>query len=638
MHEQVEKPKENKSSTVVNSGAQRKSNGKQGVRFVDNRTEVTVQRKTQTLANNYFSQPIQKKENKTDMSNNLKSGTGNSSDYSSLHEKSSQIPTATIAEDFNNASIQKVSVLQLFWIKTGKGNKWVDGDVDPSKFELTSEIQESDGTHPSGAVYKQKKIDKKGVKAARVEKTKVNQEGEKEEVQEEIVDRSEEIRKQSMPYDLKAGTKVYRMTDALTARRYVLAGLPHSMNHKDGEEWLQLGPGFYTSQDPNSVKHYASKLGEIDPKLKRFEIRGMPVLLEITLSDDANGILIGDPEKAGVDSAKFLGMKEIIETTDCIHHVDESDPPQTKFHPRFINKLKITACHVKEGPDYKTYTPDGFVRTFEQYMVEKHIAAAEKQFPPHNEKEKAVESFVPSQILTSAKDAESWEMEAIQYAELAAQFERNIGIYCARSKRAHEAIQSLVQAVWEKFSADAKSLLELGSKRPGVTGGVWSELHLLEEIVKSGNLREQLSILYNGYANRLFEKLNDNKNLERPDFFAKEREDRRSTGLKDKKTDQNPLTTIPELSRAEWLTAVNKEGMLTWEPGEKVYEFKMQSKFQKMAENIGALVMTGTSGTAYGILQSAKLIGEKCGFKPDLLGVRIGLLGWMIPARDGFVE
>lgn len=547
--------------------------------------------------------------------------------------KASQVPTITIAEGLKNSPIQVGNVLQPVWIKTGKGNKWVD-DVDTSKFEITEEIQDGDKTHSKGQVYRQKKIDKAGGKAARVEKAHKKKEGETEEVQEELVDKSKEILEQSTSHVLVRGTKVYRMTDALTARKYALTGLPRSMNHKDGEEWLQLGPGFYTSQDPDSVKHYASKLGEIDPKLRRFEIRGMPVMLEITLTSDANGIAIGDPEKAGVDSAKFLGMKGVIESTDCIHHVDESDPPQTKFHSHFMDKLQITACHVKEGSAYKIYDPAGFVRNFECYMVEKHKVAAVEQFPPRDEKEKVVEPFVPSLGLTSAKDAEEWEIEAIQYADLAAQFERNIGIYCSRSERAHIAIRNLVSAVWKMFSGEVKDLLELGSKRPGVTGGVWSELQLLQGIVDSGNLREQLSLLYNGYANRLFEKLNDNKRLERPDFFIKEREDRRPTGIKNKKTDQNPLSTTPELSRAEWLTAVNKEGMLTWEPGEKVFEFQMKSEFQKMSENIGALVMTGASGTAYGILQSAKLIGEKHGFEPDLLGVRIGLLGWMIPARD----
>lgn len=44
MYEQVEKPKENKSRAVANSVAQEKKKGKQGVGFVDNRSETILQR------------------------------------------------------------------------------------------------------------------------------------------------------------------------------------------------------------------------------------------------------------------------------------------------------------------------------------------------------------------------------------------------------------------------------------------------------------------------------------------------------------------------------------------------------------------------------------------------------------------
>lgn len=46
MYEQVEKPKENKSRAVANAVTQKKSNGKQGIGFVDNRHEQSAQRQT----------------------------------------------------------------------------------------------------------------------------------------------------------------------------------------------------------------------------------------------------------------------------------------------------------------------------------------------------------------------------------------------------------------------------------------------------------------------------------------------------------------------------------------------------------------------------------------------------------------
>lgn len=59
MYEQVEKSKENKSSSVANSVGQKKSNGKQGLRFEDNRPETIVQRKLQEIANKSSLSPIQ---------------------------------------------------------------------------------------------------------------------------------------------------------------------------------------------------------------------------------------------------------------------------------------------------------------------------------------------------------------------------------------------------------------------------------------------------------------------------------------------------------------------------------------------------------------------------------------------------
>lgn len=101
MYEQVEKPKENKSRVVTNSVTQKRSNGRKGFSFVDNRPEVIAQRKLQEKANNSSQakqaaqlqamadkhsakrqHPIQKKENNTGLPDNLKSGIENLSGYS----------------------------------------------------------------------------------------------------------------------------------------------------------------------------------------------------------------------------------------------------------------------------------------------------------------------------------------------------------------------------------------------------------------------------------------------------------------------------------------------------------------------------------------------------------------------------
>ncbi|GAA80816.1 hypothetical protein [Pseudoalteromonas sp. BSi20495] len=52
MYAQLEKSKENKNRAIANSVAQKKSNGKQGFGFVDNRPQTIVQRKLQKMAIN----------------------------------------------------------------------------------------------------------------------------------------------------------------------------------------------------------------------------------------------------------------------------------------------------------------------------------------------------------------------------------------------------------------------------------------------------------------------------------------------------------------------------------------------------------------------------------------------------------
>ena len=63
MYEQVEKSKETKSKSVANSVTQKRSNGRQGFEFVDNRPEAQQIRKIQEMADDFSStnrSPIQK--------------------------------------------------------------------------------------------------------------------------------------------------------------------------------------------------------------------------------------------------------------------------------------------------------------------------------------------------------------------------------------------------------------------------------------------------------------------------------------------------------------------------------------------------------------------------------------------------
>jgi len=101
MHSHADKTQENKNQSVSAVDSQRQSGGESTFQFVDNRPEAVAQRKVQEMANNSPQvsqlkafqemadthsarqhQPVQKKENKTGLPDNLKSGIENLSGYS----------------------------------------------------------------------------------------------------------------------------------------------------------------------------------------------------------------------------------------------------------------------------------------------------------------------------------------------------------------------------------------------------------------------------------------------------------------------------------------------------------------------------------------------------------------------------
>ena len=101
MNSHADKKQESKSHSAANSGVQAYKGGESSFQFVDNRPQATAQRKLQKMANNSpqakraaqlqamagnhcakEQHPIQKKENKTGLPDNLKSGIENLSGYS----------------------------------------------------------------------------------------------------------------------------------------------------------------------------------------------------------------------------------------------------------------------------------------------------------------------------------------------------------------------------------------------------------------------------------------------------------------------------------------------------------------------------------------------------------------------------
>jgi hypothetical protein len=102
MYEQVEKPKENKSRAVSNSEAQKKSNGKQGFGFLDNRPQSIVLRVRQAR----MSEGAQHYPNSSEMpiqrfpKTELKNGLG--SEFLEKHIANAGVPTLNSQEEKEN--------------------------------------------------------------------------------------------------------------------------------------------------------------------------------------------------------------------------------------------------------------------------------------------------------------------------------------------------------------------------------------------------------------------------------------------------------------------------------------------------------------------------------------------------------
>ncbi|MFD5462940.1 protein-glutamine glutaminase family protein [Kitasatospora sp. NPDC127059] len=109
-------------------------------------------------------------------------------------------------------------------------------------------------------------------------------------------------------------------------------------------------------------------------------------------------------------------------------------------------------------------------------------------------------------------------------------------------------------------------------------------------------------------------------------------------------TDRHPFEVNPPLGRGEWYSAVEKDGRLGWQPGAKSFYYKLDSKLHQDAHDSGGLVVSGTSGTAFGMLQAVKelarteqgkqTLNEIGGGPVDFELLRLGLLGWMLEAGD----
>lgn len=410
---------------------------------------------------------------------------------------------------------------------------------------------------------------------------------------------------------LTSGTHLYRVLNASSAYKYISDGISRVSNR---EGWTELGKGFYTSPDFEGAEAYAPTVGR------------PAAVIKMQLTNSADGMVFHNTGELDGKSEAQIEETFGVEDFAADHHLS-----QIKFHnPFYRENLDIVEIKVMEGPqNWVTYTPATFVDAYRNHLIDRHKDKAEDvapdlvpQAPPMN----VAELPRANANLRNAPDASEEDMAAIRYAAAAEAFELRLGNYLAKYGPALAQVTRLVQTAWDKVEEGQRK--KFGTRNSVNTGMVGDDLISLRGVVEGGNLREKFTFLYNGYVNNIFGR------LERPAEFQAERRDREARPEEDGATVATPhpdLLDLP-LSDREWFGAVDAQGQLGWQPGAAKYHYKMESDFQQLAQRMLAPVATGTSGTAFGILQMADLLKGDTAVNLEL--VRLGLLGWMIPARD----
>lgn len=227
------------------------------------------------------------------------------------------------------------------------------------------------------------------------------------------------------------------------------------------------------------------------------------------------------------------------------------------------------------------------------------------------------------------KEARPKDLAKIRYVDAAEEFEDKLGQYLAENEMAKTAVSSLVSEITNQIPIASDTVDKYGTDDKGVTGMVGKSLENLQQVKNSGNIREQLTMIYNLTRSGVFEERSSPQRIDLK-YLPEEismRNDRQKIGENDKHIIVKPALISPQLSQREE-QSLGAKGHKNWKSGASNFHYKMGSAYQRGAQRLLAITSTGISGTSYMMLHVAKA------YNADLSKIRLALLGWMIPARD----
>lgn len=219
-----------------------------------------------------------------------------------------------------------------------------------------------------------------------------------------------------------------------------------------------------------------------------------------------------------------------------------------------------------------------------------------------------------SDKLMKAKDADSKDIDAIAYSEAAQRFEMALGVCLSQYPPAVNEVNFLLGKIIEKIP-----LTDATRKLYG------TELETLRAVSNSGNLREQMTMIFNIYRScrRTGKDLNKIMDTKKK---APEQSSRKGKDKKDKYK-QSPIVS-PPLSEREKKALGSNYGYQNWESGANLFDCPMSSPLQQEANELSIPIVADISGTAHRILNVAQMNDA------DLLYMRLALLGYLIPGRQ----
>ncbi|MEU5458314.1 hypothetical protein AB0H48_26580 [Streptomyces globisporus] len=255
----------------------------------------------------------------------------------------------------------------------------------------------------------------------------------------------------------------------------------------------------------------------------------------------------------------------------------------------------------------------------------------------------------------------AWGQARIRYAEESVAFERRLAEHLAENEAVTKEFRTMARAVWDRaWQQYPGALATFGSENPSMPGTVGTSRPALQQVLRTGHLRELVTFLFQGISSDLVPEMLGGREDPEPEIEQERPSRRQAAGraelerlaaqlnlddtlsvaekqaalaraTREHTVQRDPDDVRPPLSRAERPFAVNCLG-LTRMPASSVYDLAMNTGLQEASEDTGGLVLTGTAGSTYRFLVHAARMRDQWGIDLDLGLIRAGMIAMSLSA------